>query len=231
MTEARACPDVAARFVLSPPFCVRRAALALAVLGGAWLPAAHGFTVGITPGTRALFLQVGQGAMSGANFMNGGTPGNNTTVNSVSVTVPAGQLGSGAAQPMTTDSPVTNSPWDGFAFCTSPAATGQVYVGGFYRVPLFNNAAAATLSVTTTSQSLTGDGNTIPFSSIAWTSSGNGEMGTTIPSGTFTGGTQTLLPVGRNTWFESCLAFRYLNTQLVPAGTFTGRAIYTLTAP
>ena len=35
----------------------------------------------------------------------------------------------------------------------------------------------------------------------------------------------------RDNWFESCLAFRYLNTQLVPAGTFTGRATYTLTAP
>lgn len=215
---------------LSPLSRVRRAALALAVLGGAWLPAAHGFTVGITPGTRALFLQVGQGTMSGGNFRTGGTPGNNATVNAVSVTVPAGQLGSGMAQAMTTDSTVTISPWDGFAFCTSPATTGQVYVGGFYRVPGSNNAGAATLSVTTP-QSLTGGGNTIPFSSIAWTSSGNGDATTTVPSASFTGGAQTLLSVGRNTWFESCLAFRYLNTQLVPAGTFTGRATYTLTAP
>src|SRR5687767_14925780 len=110
----------------SPPSRARRAAMALAVLGGVWLPAAHGFTIGITPGTRALFLQVGAGSMSGSNFSNGGTPGNNTTVNSVSVTVPAGQLGSGTAQAMTTDSTVTASPWDSFAFCTSPATTGQV---------------------------------------------------------------------------------------------------------
>ncbi|SDD64207.1 hypothetical protein SAMN05444679_112108 [Variovorax sp. CF079] len=215
---------------LSPPSRARRAALALAVLGGVWLPAAHGFTIGITPGTRALFLQVGAGTMSGGNFRTGGTPGNNTTVNSVSVTVPAGQLGSGTAQAMTTDSTVTISPWDGFAFCNSPATTGQVYVGGFYRMPGSSNAGAATLSVTTPA-SLTDGGNTIPFNSIAWTSSGNGDTGTTIPSATFAGGAQTLLSVTRNTWFESCLAFRYLNTQLVPAGTFTGRATYTLTAP
>lgn len=215
---------------LSPPARARRAALALAVLGGVWLPAAHGFTVSITPGTRALFLQVGVGTMTGGTFNNRGTPGNNTTVNTVSVTVPAGQLGSGTAQAMTTDSTVTASPWDGFAFCTSPATTGQVYVGGFYRVPGSSNAGAATLSVTTPS-SLSGGGNTIPFSSIAWTSSGNSDTTTTIPSATFTGGAQTLLSVTRNTWFESCLAFRYLNTQLVPAGTFTGTATYTLTAP
>lgn len=214
----------------SPPSRTRRAALALAVLGGVWLPAAHGFTVGITPGARALFLQVGVGTMTGGTFNNGATPGNNTTVNTVSVTVPAGQLGSGTAQAMTTDSTVTSSPWDGFAFCTSPATTGQVYVGGFYRMPGSSNAGAATLSVTTPAN-LTGGGNTIPFNRIAWTSSGNGDTGTTIPSAAFTGGAQTLLSVTRNTWFESCLAFRYLNTQLVPAGTFTGRATYTLTAP
>lgn len=215
---------------LSPPSRARRAALGLALLGSTWLPAAQGFTVGITPGTRALYLQVGAGTMTGTTFNSGGTPGNNTTVNSVSVTVPAGQLGSGTAQAMSTDSTVTTSPWDGFAFCTSPATTGQVYVGGFYRVPGTSSAGAATLTVTTP-PNLTNGGNTIPFSSIAWTSSGNGDTGTTIPSAAFTGGAQTLLSITRNTWFESCLAFRYLNAQLVPAGTFTGRATYTLTAP
>lgn len=207
-----------------------RAALALAVLGGAWLPWAHGFTVSISSGSRALFLQVGVGTMNGDYFRNGGTPGNNTTINSVSVTVPATQLGSGTPQPMTTDSTVTRSPWEGYAFCDSPATTGEVYVGGFYRAP-GGNSNTATLSVTTPQNLTSNGGDTIPFNRIAWTSSGNGDATPTIPSGAFTGGAQTLLAVGRNTWFESCLAFRYLNTQLVPAGTFTGRATYTLTAP
>jgi hypothetical protein len=200
------------------------------VLCAACLPAAHGFTVGITAGTRALFLQVGAGTMTGGTFNNNATPGNNSTVNTASVTVPSAQLGSGTAQAMTTSSTVTASPWDGFAFCSSPATTGQVYVGGFYRVP-GTTGAAATLSVSTPASLANANGDTLVFSSIAWTSSGNGDATPTIPSGAFTGGAQTLLSVTRNTWFESCLAFRYLNTQMVPAGTFNGVATFTLSTP
>ena len=204
--------------------------LATVLLCATGLPAAHGYTVGIVPGQRALFLQVGTGTMTGGYFQSGGTPGNNSTVNTASVTVPSAQLGSGTAQPMTTNSTVTASPWEGYAFCNSPATTGQVYVGGFYRVP-GSSGAAATLSVSTPPSLVNGNGDTLPFNSIAWTSSGNGDPTPTIPSGAFTGGAQTLLSVTRNSWFESCLAFRYLNTQLVPAGTFTGRATFTLSTP
>jgi hypothetical protein len=216
---------------LPPPSSLRRAAIALAVLSGAWLPAAHGFTAAIDAGDRALFLQVGAGTMTNGNFNNRGRPGNNTTVNLVSVTVPAAQLGSGTALPMATDSTVAVSPWDGFTFCNSPATTGQVYVGGFYRVPGNSNAGAASFTVTTPVNLTSTAGDTIPFSTIAWISSGNGDNATTIPSTAFTGGAQSLMSVNRNTWFESCLTFRYLNTQLVPAGTFNGTATYTLTAP
>ena len=215
-----------------PPSRTPSALLGLALACGAWLPAAHGFTIGIAAGQRALFLQVGAGTMSGGNFNSGGTPGDNPTVNSASVTVPAAQLGSGAAQLMTTDSTVTASPWDGGAFCTSPATTGQVYVGGFFRRPgVGSGGNEALLTVSTPAALTNSNGDTIPFSRIAWTSSGIGDATATIPNGTFVGGTQDLLTVSRNTWFESCLAFRYLNSELVPAGTFTGRAIFTLTAP
>ena len=209
-----------------------RALLGLAVACVTWLPSAHGFTVGITAGQRALFLQVGVGTMSGSSFNSGGTPGDNPAVNSASVTVPAAQLGSGAAQLMTTDSAVTASPLDGNAFCTSPATTGQVYVGGFFRRPGQGAGGnEAILSVSTPAALINGNGDTIPFSRIAWTSSGIGDATATIPPGTFVGGSQDLLTVSRNTWFESCLAFRYLNSEVVPAGTFTGRATFTLTAP
>lgn len=200
------------------------------LLCGAQIPAAQAFTVGITPGVRALFLQVGAGTMSLTTFNSGGIPGNNSVVNTASVTVPAAQLGSGTAQAMTTNSTVTASSWDGFAFCTSPSTTGQVYVAGFYRT-LNVLGSAATLSVTTPADLINADGETIPFNRIAWTSSGNSDSTPTIPSGSFTGGSQTLLSVSVNSWFESCLAFRYLNSQLVPAGTFRGRATYTLTTP
>ncbi|VTU20863.1 hypothetical protein H4CHR_00671 [Variovorax sp. PBS-H4] len=203
-----------------------------AALCAAGLSAAHGYTVDITPGAQALFLQVGAGTMTGGNFNNGGTPGNNTTVNTASVTVPSGQIGSGAAQNMTTDNTVTASAWDGRAFCTSPATTGQVYVGGFYRRPGNGSGGSdATLSVSTPAALINASGATLAFNNIAWTSSGNGDATPSLPSGAFTGGAQTLLTVTRNTWFESCLAFRYLNTALVPAGTFTGRATFTLSAP
>lgn len=186
----------------------------------------HAFVVSINPGTKSLFLQVGAGTMTGGNYSSGGTPGNNATINRVSVTVPAASLG-GGTQAMTTDSTVTASAYDGFAFCSVPA---QVYVGGFYRTP--GAAANATLTATAPATLANATGNTIPFNTVSWISGGTGDATPTIPSGTFVGGAaQTLLSVTRNTWFESCLQFNYANTQLVPSGTFTGRVSYTLTSP
>src|SRR5215207_8999571 len=103
---------------------------------------AQAFVVTITAGTKSLFLQVGAGTMTGGNFSSGGTPGNNSTINRVSVTIPAANIGAGTSA-MTTDSTVTASPYDSFAFCTVPA---QVYVGGFYRTP--GTGANATLTAT-----------------------------------------------------------------------------------
>jgi hypothetical protein len=187
---------------------------------------AQTFSFSITPGTRSLFLQVGSGSMSGGNFSSGGTPGNNATINRVSVTVPAASLGAGSLA-MSSDSTVTASPYDGFVFCTVPA---QVYVGGFYRAP--GSATNATLSATTPASLTSTSGSTIPFSTVSWVSAGISDAAPTISNGTFTGGaSQTLLSIARNTWFESCLQFSYANSQLVGSGTFTGRATYTLTAP
>ena len=187
---------------------------------------AQAFVATITAGTRSLFLQVGSGTMTGGNFSTGGTPGNNAAVNRVSVTIPAANLGAGT-RAMTTDSTVTASPYDGFAFCTVPA---QVYVGGFYRTP--GTGANATLSVTAPASLINGSGDTIPFNTVSWISGGANDATPTIPSGTFVGGaSQVLLSVTRNTWFESCLQFNYANTLLVGSGTFTGRVSYTLTAP
>ena len=190
-------------------------------------PAAGAFTVGITAGTRTIYLQVGTGTMTGGNFNAGGTPQDNTTVNRVSATVPAASVGTGTGVAMTSNSTVSASPYDGFAFCNAPA---QVYVGGFHRRPTLS-AGTATLTVTTPATLANANGQTIPFTQISWVSSGAGDATPTIPSGTFTGTTQTLLSVARNTWFESCLEFTYANTQPAASGTFNGRATYTLTAP
>jgi hypothetical protein len=170
---------------------------------------------------------VGNGSFTGT-YNSGGTPGTNATINKVSVTVPAAQVGNGTAQQMTSDSTQAVSFWDNYSFCNPPT---QVYIGGFYRLP--GNVGTATLSVTTSAANLVdAAGDTIPFSQISWTSSGNGDAGAeVIPGGTFTGGTQTLASLGVNTWNESCHTFSYANAASVAAGTYTGRATYTLSAP
>ncbi|CAN5601623.1 hypothetical protein BH11PSE7_BH11PSE7_17430 [soil metagenome] len=204
----------------------RAAGMALACAIASLPSTAPAFVVTIAPGVRALYLQVGIGTMTGGTYSAGGTPQNNAGINSVSVTVPAATVGAGS-RPMASDSPTANSPYSGSAFCTVPA---QVYIGGFYRTP--GAAGNATLRVASPANLVNATGDTISFGAISWVSGGLGDAVPTIPSGTFVGGsTQTLLTVTRNTWFESCLAFNYANNQLVPAGTFTGRATYTLSAP
>jgi hypothetical protein len=187
---------------------------------------AHAFSVNITAGTRAIYLQVGNGSFTGT-YSGGGTPGNNATINVVSVTVPAAAIGSGVAQQMTSNSAQAVSYYDNFAFCNPPI---QVYIGGFFRLP--GAAGTATLSVTTAANLVNATGDTIPFSQISWTSSGNGDAGAeVIPAGAFNGGTQTLTTFKVNTWNESCHTFSYANAASVASGTYTGRATYTLSAP
>jgi hypothetical protein len=201
--------------------------LFLAVFAVGVASAALGFTVNIGTGTRAIYLQVGNGSFTGT-YSGGGTPGKNATINKVTVTVPAAQVGSGTAQPMTSDSTQAISYYDNFAFCNPPA---QVYIGGFFRLP--GAVGTATLSVTTSAATLVNaTGDTIPFTEISWASSGNSDVGAQpIPAGTFTGGTQTLASFPVNTWRESCHTFSYANTASVASGTYTGRATYTLSAP
>lgn len=214
------------------PYLARRdSAPRMLAIGGLliatlWAVPSHGFVVPINPGTKSLFLQVGAGSMTGGRFNAGGVPANNATINNVTVTVPAANVGGGTVA-MTTDSTVTASPYDGFAFCAVPS---QVYVGGFFRTP--GTSTSATLAAQADTALVNATGETIPFSSISWVSGGAQDATPTIPSGTFVGGAaQTLLNVTNNTWFESCLQFNYANTQLVPAGTFKGRVKYTLTSP
>lgn len=184
----------------------------------------YAYLVSITSGTKSIFLQVGTGTMTGGTFQSGGTPGNNATVNTVSVTVPAASLGTGP-RGMTPNVIVVNSPWDNYAFCPYPA---PVYVGGFYRAP---GGGSATLAVTSPANLVSG-ANTLSFNTISWVSAGAGDATPTIPSGTFVAGTtQTLLTIARNNWFESCLTFTYANAAILPAGTYTQQVVYSLTAP
>jgi hypothetical protein len=179
---------------------------------------AQAWVLNLTPGTRAVYLAVGNATVTG----------DNATVNLVSVTVPTGLLGTGAAQVFTTNSTQIISPYDNYTLC-NPGA-GQVYVGGFYRLPT-TNATSAVLQVTTPA-GLTSGVNTIPFDQISWTSTALGNAGADIPAGTFlSGGTLFLRNFAANSYVENCHTFSYANAAPVAAGTYDGRATYTLTAP
>jgi hypothetical protein len=192
----------------------------------------HAYTIAITPASpRTIYLQVGVGSFTGGTLNSGGTPATNSTINVVSVSVPAAQVGNGTAQTMTTNSTASISFLDNFAFCNLP---NQLYVGGFYRsTSATAGSATATLQASVPANLVNGTGQTIPFSRISWTSSGNGDTGTQpFPAGTFvSGGTQAIGTISRNQWAESCHTFVYANTSIVASGTYTGRVTYTLSAP
>ncbi len=173
-----------------------------------------------------IYLQVGVGSFNGI-YSSGGSPANNATVNVVSVTVPAAQVGNGAAQTMTTNSTASRSYYDNYVFCNAPA---QLYVGGFYRNTA--NTGAATLTTSSPANLVNASGDSIPFSQISWTSSGNGDSGAQpFPAGSFNGATQVIGTIRRNQWAESCHTFRYANSNFVASGTYSGRVTYTLSTP
>jgi hypothetical protein len=200
-----------------------------AVLFGVVSNAASAYTATLTPASPLMvYLQVGVGSFTN-NYLNGGQPGNNTTINTVSATVASATVGNGTVQPMTTNSTATQSYWDGYTYCSVP---GQLYIGGFYRTT--GAATAAAQVIANVPAALTdAAGDTIPFSKIRWTSSGNGDSGAEpFPAGAFVnGGVQNVGSMSSNTWNESCWTFSYLNNTVPPAGTFTGVVRYTLSAP
>lgn len=187
---------------------------------------ADAWILNISSGPRQIYIQVGNGSYTGGNYNAGGTPANNNTVNVVSVNIPAASLGSGTPIPMTSNSSAANSFYDGFNVCNPP---NQVYIGGWVRVP--GSSGSGVMSVSTPASLVNSSGDTIPFSSISWTSTANGNSTPDISAGTFNGGTITLASIGANRWVENCMTFSYANTAVYAAGTYTGRAIYTLSLP
>ncbi len=205
------------------------AALLAVVWGVAASGAAAAYTATLNPASpQTIYLQVGVGSFT-ADYINGGQPGRNPTVNTVSVTVPPAVLGNGTAQAMTTNSTATQSYWDGYTYCSVPA---QLYIGGFFRTT-GGKPSAAVVTATVPADLTDAAGNKIPFSKIRWTSSGNGDAGAEpFPAGSFVnGGVQTVGSMASNTWNESCWSFSYLNDTLPAAGTYSGVVLYTMTAP
>jgi len=199
-------------------------ALTIAVSG-----AAAGYTVMLTPvAPLTVYLQVGVGSFTD-DYIYGGQPQNNTTINTVSASLSSAVVGNGSAQVMTTNSTAAQSYWDGYTFCSVP---GQLYIGGFYRTT-GSTTAAARVTATVPTALVNAGGATIPFSQIQWSSSGNGDSGSEpFPAGTFVnGGVQGVGSMASNTWNESCWTFSYSNSSVPASGTFTGVVLYTLSAP
>jgi hypothetical protein len=192
--------------------------------------AASAYTVTIgAAAPHTIYLQVGVGSFTN-DYINGGQPQANTTINTVSATVASGVVGNGTAQAMTANTPTTNSYYDGFAYCTSP--TGQLYIGGFFRTAGATTTAAQ-VTATVPAALTNAAGKTMPFSKISWTSGGNLDPPVEpFPAGTFVnGGAQTVGSMASNTWNESCWTFSYSNNTVPAAGTFTGVVLYTMSAP
>jgi hypothetical protein len=199
-------------------------AVCAAACGSAW-----GFTATLNPASpQTIYLQVGVGSATG-DYINGGQMQRNTTINTVSVSVPAAALGNGTAQAMTTDSTAAVSYWDGYTYCSVP---GQVYIGGFFRTTGATTSPAQ-VSATVPAALVDATGDALPFAKISWTSSGNGDSGTEIfPGGTFVnGGTQTVGTMSSNTWNESCWTFSLANNGMLAAGSYSGSVLYTMSAP
>ncbi|MDZ4101067.1 MAG: hypothetical protein U1E12_05250 [Hydrogenophaga sp.] len=202
----------------------------LVLLCAAETAAAHAWSLNINSGARRLFLHVGNGALSGqAGTLNGGT-GTSGIVNTVRADLTVGQLVSGAPQAMTSNSTQSISLYgDGAVICPSP--TSQVLIGAGYRR---NNSSTNAVLTVSSPMALTdtSTGEIIPITQISWIVSAPGSPTPgVIPSGTFTGGVQTLTTVPGNTYIENCHTYSYANSALRAAGTYTGQVTYTLTSP
>ena len=196
---------------------LRAASWMLALLASC--PVAQAWVLAVTPGARTVYLAVGNATANA----------DNATINLVTTTLLAADVGSGVAQVMTSNSTQANSPFDGFTVCVP--GSGQVYIGGFFRLP----AASATTAVlqVATPAGLTSGGNTIAYNQISWTSTSIGNAGAAdIPAGSFvSGGTRFLRNFAANSYVENCHTFSYANATPVAGGTYTGRATYTLSTP
>ena len=124
------------------------------------------------------------------------------TIDEVSFNIPAANVGDGT--------PVVGSPTIRVLVAARAAPANSRIVG------LVADSTTPLSSGTTT----------IPFSEISWTSSDTG-----IPSGTFNDGVQLLMTFFNSRIVYSDHTFSYSNSQVLAAGTYTGRVTYTLIMP
>lgn len=150
---------------------------------------------------------------------------NNAAINLVSITVPGANVGNGT--------PVVGTN----ATTGNPCGADRVYISAENRANP-GNSRMATLTVNSSTPLTTGVF-TIPFSQIDWVSTTPGggpnncfNAPITIASNAYTGAAgQTMTSFLNSRRACVCKQFRYLNQNVVSAGTYTGRVTYTLAMP
>jgi hypothetical protein len=178
--------------------------------GFAFVDAANALTFVIANGTPQIYLRIGRtgGTASVVSFTVTGANGGNGTP--IAGTVPAN---AGAASAAETPN---------FAVCP----------GNYVRIVARARSTAgtprtATLTVNSTAGIVSG-ANTIPFTQFDWISDDAADL----PAGTFTGApSQPLTSFTTSREVGACHQFRFLNTQVYPAGTYAGNLIYNLQMP
>lgn len=200
--------------MVADPFMSRAAAVATALCLAT--TASHAWVTTIPSGSRYVYMAVG----------NATNLANNPTINEVAATLNATQAVIRSAVPMQGNSTQAASVLDGFIVCVVP---GQVYIAAALRAP--SGTAQGRITVSSPPFLTNQFGNTIPFTEISWTVANLYLNDTTLLPGTFVGGSQQILTLARNRFFEDCKVFSYANSAFVAQGAYTGRVTYTFSTP
>ena len=183
------------------------------------LSAAACAAIGVFGEARALTVNVGNGVAEIA--LRVGAPG--ATISTVNFAVAAATAGTGAPVLGTTNAAAGSAQAPNFGTACG-ANTVRVWARARSAV---GNSRTATLTVNG-SGTLVSGANSIPITDFDWITSGGAE----IASGAFSGAaSQTLLAFQNSREVSVCLRYRFLNTTVYPAGTYTGQIIYNLQMP
>ncbi len=164
----------------------------------------HAVTFVVANGAARIKLRIGTGDLASQATCNNAA-GDNGTIDIVSFVLTLANVGNGVA--------VVGAPTVVVAACARSLAAAP---------------RTATLTANSTTALNNGSGSTIPFTQISWTAAGD----TDIPAGTFTGAAgQVLASFTTSGGRTATHTFSYANTNVVAAGTYTGRVTYTLTMP
>lgn len=150
------------------------------------------------------------------------------TITQTTVTVAGGNVGNSAVQLMTANAA---------ARAGSACAANHVFFNAEARAaPPGSRTATLTANSTAGMACVTAatcGADNVPFTQVDWINTAPGAYApATIPVGTFSGGAaQVILVFANSNQSQDCLRFRYLNQNVVRAGTYRGDVIYTLAMP